>query len=303
MVRLCVVGSCMMDLVARVPRHPAAGETLIGREFHTAIGGKGLNQAVAARRLGADVALIACLGQDAFGDAISEFLASEGLDTTAVVRAEGVGTGVAIPLVYDDGGNSIIAVPRANLALEAAHVRHALERLPRPDMLLVQFETSKESVLEAVAAAARARIPVLVNTAPIAPFLAALPAMPDVIVANETEAAALAPANVAGVDDQARALAKRAAHFAVVTLGERGASLALEGDIMRVPAFPVQAVDSVGAGDAFCAALAVRLAEGAGPVEAVRFANAAGALATLAPGAAPSLPRRAAVEAFLSASA
>ncbi|MBI5949649.1 MAG: ribokinase [Chloroflexi bacterium] len=299
--RIAVLGSCMMDLVARVPRHPERGETVFGSGFATAIGGKGLNQAVAARRQGAAVALIGRIGADPFGDEIATFLDREGVDRTHLGVDPLLGTGVAIPLVYDDGGNSIVSVPRANLVITPGHVRAAAAAIRGADLLLLQLEVALDAVVEAVAIAVEAGVPVILNTAPVAPLPPGLLDAVTGVVANEVEAAALAPGSTRDPRDQARAFVGGAVRFAVVTLGAEGSVVADRHGATAVASFPVDAVDSVGAGDAFCGALGVAIAEGVALPEAVRRANAAGALAATRHGASPSLPSRAEVDRLLAA--
>lgn len=299
MVRIAVVGSLMMDLVVRAPRLALEGESLIGRSFETFIGGKGGNQATAAARLGASVTMIGRVGEDDFGRAIAAQLVSEGIDTTHVTSDPGEGTGVAIPIVLDDGSNAIYALPRANLALSPAHIEAARPAIAASDVLVIQFETGMDAVVAAMRAANSAGVPVLLNPAPIVPHPPEALAIPSVVVANEVEAAALAPAANADHISEARHLSGPTGRLAVVTLGAEGAVLAHAGEIGAQPPFAVEAIDSVGAGDAFCGALAFALARGKPPGEAVRFAAAAGALAVTKPGATGGLPTLSDVEAFL----
>jgi ribokinase len=290
----------MTDLVARVPRLPVPGETIFARSFEQFVGGKGVNQAIAAARLGAPaVTMIGCVGQDAFGDRILAALAEAGVDPRFISRDPEERTGVAIPLVFDDGGNSIVSAPGANLRLTAAAVATAEEAIRGAGVLLLQFEVAMEANVAAVAMARRAGIPVILNTAPVAPFPPELLALATCVVANEVEAAALAPGSPRSPEEQARAFLLHDVELAVVTLGDQGLVFATNAGVERVPAFPVQAVDSVGAGDAFCGALAVALLGGRPPADSCRFASAAGAICATRPGAAASLPSRAEVDALL----
>lgn len=299
MVRIAVVGSLMMDLVVRAPRLPALGESLIAHSFQTFIGGKGGNQATAAARLGADVAMIGRVGEDDFGRAIVANLRQEGIDTTNVFADAAAGTGVAVPIVLDDGNNAIFAVPRANLRLDAADIERARTVIESADILMVQFEVGMDATEAAMRIAHAAGRTVMLNPAPIAPHPPGLVGIADVLLPNEVEAAALAPE--AGGNHQAEAefLLSMGPRAVVITLGEQGALVATGGRMTAIPAFPVTAVDSVGAGDAFCGAFAVALAEGATPLEAARFGAAAGAVAVTRPGAAASLPSRRDVERIL----
>ena len=298
-VRVAVVGSLMMDLVVRVPRLPVVGESLVASDFQTFVGGKGGNQAIAAARLGAgEVAMIGRVGADAFGDEIIGTLRRDGVDCTFVTCDPQGGTGVAVPLVFDDGRNSIAAIPRANMRMTAADVRAARDAIEVAGVLLVQFEVAMEAVGEAVAIAHAVGVPILLNPAPVAAAPDGLLSKVAWLVPNEVEAAALAGA---GNDPHAHAEQLRAlgAERVVVTLGEKGALILDRGGATAVEAFPVQAIDSVGAGDAFCGALGVGLAEGMALHKAVRFASAAGAISVTRAGASPSLPARTEVEALL----
>ncbi len=281
-----------MDLVVRVPRHPEAGETLFGSSFGTYVGGKGLNQAVAAKRSGAGhVTMIGRIGEDDFGRELRAFLAAEGVDTSFLGEDKIAGTGIAVPLVYNDGGNSILSVPRANLTMKAADVLAARPAFEQADVLLVQFEVTTEAIVAAVELAIETGTMVILNTAPSTPFPGGLEGRADIVVANEHEAKVLAPGG-RNPAEQARALLTGRTSIGIVTLGDEGLVLANAGGVERHHAFPVSAVDTVGAGDAFCGALAVAVGGGMPISEAVLFASAAGALATLTPGAAPSLPTR-----------
>lgn len=287
----------MMDLVVRAPRLPVLGESLLGHSFQTFAGGKGGNQAVAAARLGADVAMVGKTGADRFGEILRNGLQSEGIDISCVSIDPGVGTGVAVPIVLDGGGNAIFAIPQANLELTAADVEPARAAIQSAGMLMVQCEVGMPATIAAMHIAKASGVPVMLNPAPIVAFPAEMLDLADVIVPNEVEAAALAPE--AG-GDHLRELATLRSRVGrvVITLGEAGAVLDDGTGVTSVGPFGATAVDSVGAGDAFCGALAVALCEGRTLAEAVRFGNAAGALATTKAGAQASLPRRADVDAL-----
>jgi len=292
MPRIVVVGSLMMDLVVRAPRLPVIGESLIAHDFQAFVGGKGGNQAIAAARLGAPVSIIGRVGDDDFGRTILATLAAEGIDTTHIATDPGAGTGVAVPIVLDDGENAILAVPRANLALNAADVEPARALIEAADVLIVQFEVGMEATESAMRIARAARRTVLLNPAPIAPHPPGLLALADVLVPNEIEAAELAPAAAGDHDCEAAELLACGPASVIITLGEAGALVATPRGREWVPPFPVRAVDSVGAGDAFCGALAVALAGGAPLIDATRFGCAAAASAVTRPGAAAALPSR-----------
>jgi ribokinase len=288
----------MMDLVVRAPRLPLPGESLLSHSFQTSPGGKGANQAIAAARMGADVAMVGRIGRDRFGEILRTKLEEAGVDTTHISVDPEVGTGVAVPIVLDSGENAILAVPQANMRLGEAEIEAARAAIESATMVMLNFEVGMQAVEAAARIAAGAGVPVLLNPAPIAPHSPLIFALSRVLVANEVEAAALVP-EAAGNHAQELKDLRRMSPRVLVTLGADGL---IGGDIdgtFEIPAFPVTAVDSVGAGDAFCGALAVRLAEGAGLEEAARFASAAGALAVTKAGAQASLPTCTEVEAFL----
>jgi ribokinase len=285
----------------RAERLPRPGETLQG-DFAMYLGGKGFNQAVAARRLGADVAVIGRVGDDDFGAAFLGALDAEGIDRRGVSIDPEIGTGVASIVVDADGENAIIQSPRANRALTADDVRRAAAAIDGATIALFQLELSDVAVYEYAHLARSAGATVIFNPAPAAPAADAIVALAEIIVPNQIEACTLTgidPPSIGDAYAAAEALRKRGPAVAVITLGSQGAAAVAEGVRIHVPAFEVDIVDTVGAGDAFCAALAVRLAEGADLADAVRFAAAAGAVACTRPGAEPSMPRRVEVEAVL----
>jgi ribokinase len=293
--RIVVVGSLMLDLVVRVPRPPRIGESLFGHEFAMFVGGKGGNQALAAARLGAGGAtIIGRVGNDAFGERIVEELGDGGVDCSLVQRDPRNGTGVAIPMVFDDGTNSIISVPRANLAMTAENIESARSVIEEAKLLLVQCEVSMEATFAAMKIARAAGVQVILNAAPVAALPEGMLGYADYLVVNEIEADALCPGSV---DRSAQGQALRqSVPVVIITLGDQGAVVANRESIEAVPAFAVDAVDSVGAGDAFCGGLAVALCDGADLYEAVRFASASGAVSVTRRGAAASLPTRTEVE-------
>jgi ribokinase len=297
-----VVGSLNMDLVVRAPRIPQPGETIIGSQYRQVPGGKGANQAVAAARLGAHVSMVGRVGHDAFGQALLENLARDGVDHSSVLRHEGAATGVALIVVDDAGQNSIVVASGANARLSPGDVEAAEAAIRRADVLLLQLESPLETVTWAAEMAQARGLPVVLNPAPARPLPDSLLAMVNVLVPNESETALLAERPVtdrAQAEAAAHALLELGVGAVILTLGERGALLAEPDGVTHVPAFEVTPVDTTAAGDAFVGGLAVALAEGRALAEAVRWGSAAGALATTKEGAQPSLPTRDAVEALL----
>ena len=292
--RIVVVGSANVDMIVRVPRLPARGETVLGDAFHTTPGGKGANQAVAARRAGADVAFVGCLGADALGDGLLRSLRDAGVDVSHVTRVPDAATGVALITVDPGGDNTIAVASGANAVLSPSHVERAAGAIAAADVLLLQLESPPDAVEAALGVAARGGTRAVLNPAP-APAQALDRRLLGAVAAltpNRDEAARLAGVADDDPDAAATALLALGVGAAVVTLGADGALVATPGGRHHLPAFAVRAVDSTGAGDVFSGALAVALAEGRGVLDAARFANAAAALSVTRPGAQPSAPPR-----------
>jgi ribokinase len=292
--RVVVLGSLNMDLVVALSRLPRTGETVIGDRLQRFPGGKGANQAVAAARLGAEVAMVGRVGKDSFGDELLANLTSDGVDIKGVARDPDEPTGAALILV-EMGGENMIAVARgAGRLVGDADVARAAGSLKERDVLLLQLEIPLAAVAAAARAAKAAGARVILNAAPVASLEASLLSQLEVLVVNEIEAEPLLgrPAADPGQAEQAAyAALALGARSAVVTLGAAGAVLAQGKEIHRINPQRVQAVDATGAGDAFVGALAAALAAGAALVEAAELAGAAGAAAVTKPGAQASLPR------------
>jgi len=293
--RIVVLGSLNVDLVAQVPHLPRAGETVLADSLQTFPGGKGANQAAAAARLGGTVAMVGRVGDDDFGVMLTDSLRQAGVSTDGVVRDPQAPTGTALILVDPQAENVIAVAPGANARLGSEEVGRALDALDTGDLLVLQLEIPPAAVREAIEAARGKRIRVLLNASPAGRLkLEDLDGL-DVVVTNELETAALVGrpvADVAGATRAAAELHDRGVHLAVVTLGSAGSVFCEDGQAQRVDPFPVAAVDSTAAGDAFVGALAVALTDGVGLPEAVRLANAAGAGAVSKVGAQSSLPQR-----------
>jgi len=286
MASIVVLGSANMDLVVRQPRLPEPGETMFGSSFSTVPGGKGLNQAIAAARVGGDVAFLGAVGGDAFGRELTEALAAAGVDTDAVALVERP-TGTAHISVLDGAENAIVVVPDANgVELPLDEVQQRAIRAAR--YLVVQFERPLPLVAEAVAFARAHGVTTVVTPAPALPLPEGFLDDVDILVPNAGEACTLA-----GRDDEtdaARALSRRAGTV-VVTRGARGALVARGGAVVaEVPAHPVTPVDTTGAGDTFTGVFVARLAAGDAEVDALRAASIAAALATTRAGASTSMP-------------
>jgi ribokinase len=279
---VAVVGSINLDVVVAVQRHPAPGETVIGGDRRELPGGKGANQAVAAARLGASVALVGRVGDDAAGAGLRDGLAAEGVDVAHVVVDRDAPTGMALIAVDAAGENTIVVSPGANARVGPADVERAGDVLAAAAVTLIQHEIPPEAVRAAVAAAGGT---VVLNPAPARALVEPI----DVLVPNRLELEALA--DKAG-DPEELARGLRDARAVVVTLGADGA-LVVEGDRATTVAAPsVRAVDTTGAGDAFCGALAQALAGGAALADAVRWAVAAAAVSDTREGAQGGMPTR-----------
>ena len=295
---IVVVGSSNTDLVVRVPRLPAAGETVLGGDLSTVAGGKGANQAVAAARLGARVTFVACVGSDAFGTAAVQHYREEGIDVRYVRTTTAAPSGVALIFVDAAGHNVIAVAPGANNDLTPDDIELAASAIRAADVLLVQLETPLATVEAAVHHAHTAGVPVILNPAPARPLPASLLAGIDVLTPNELEARIVAglPAD-APLSAAAITLLDAGVGSVIITLGEAGAYVAPRGsEPFTVPAFRVVAVDTVAAGDAFNGGLAVAFGKGKDLVDAVRYANAVAAVSVTRPGAQTSLPTAMEVE-------
>ncbi len=305
MARIVVVGSLNMDLVVRMPVIPKPGETLLGGVFATYPGGKGANQAVAAARLGGDVAMIGRVGADAFGEQLLALACAKGIDTRFVGVDAHAATGVALIQVDAQGQNSIAVASGANFTLAAADVAAALARLDRIDLLVMPLETPIDTIIIAAELAQQAARVVL-NPAPAQRLDPELLRTVDVLILNEHEAALMAGVAIQTPQDARRAAASLLSSgpgSVIVTMGGQGALIAqragLDISFEQVEAFGVEAVDTTAAGDAFVGALAVALGEGCTRSSAARFASAAAAISVTRIGAQPSLPSRAEVDEFL----
>ena len=291
--RIVVVGSSNTDMVVKAERIPVPGETVTGGQFVMAAGGKGANQAVAAARLGAEVTLLAKLGQDIFGDQAVEGYQKEGIVTDLILRDPDNATGVALIMVDEAGENLIAVASGANHALKPEDVELAADRIRAADAVMLQLETPMETVEFTAKLAAEAGVPVVLDPAPAAPLADSLLAQVAYLTPNESEAERLTGIRVED-EASARAAAKKlldsGARNVIVTLGRKGAVVSTPDQASLVPGCQVDALDSTAAGDAFNGGLAAALARGLALEDAVRQANLVGALSVTKMGAQPSLP-------------
>jgi ribokinase len=296
--RVVVVGSLNFDLVVESSRLPVAGETVLGGTFRTAAGGKGANQAVAAARVGAQVSMVGCVGQDKYG---RELLASLRVDHVDVRRVRRVSepTGVALIVVAPGGENLIVVAPGANACLSPADIAAAQPLVARANVVVAQLEIPLETVVAAAHAAHQAGAIFMLNAAPARSDLDELLSAVDVLIVNETELASIVGVGSGEEVTAARAVLDRGPRGVVVTLGARGALVVERQIATRVDAFAVDAVDATAAGDAFVGALAARFRGLDSLVDAAYYASAAAGLACTRPGAQPSLPNASEVERLL----
>ena len=291
--RICVIGSLNVDLTVGVSRFPLPGETLTGRSFDTFTGGKGGNQAIAAARLGADVYMVGCVGEDANGAHYLQELERGGVDARRVARVEEAPTGVALIEVDASGENRIVVVPGANHCLDRAAIDRALPTISSCGILLMQLEVPLDSVLYAATVARQNGLTVISDPAPAQPLSDALLALCDFITPNEHELNALTglPSDAEQeAIDACRQLIERGARAVLNKRGGRGALLVTSDGAWAVPGYKVEAIDTTAAGDTFNAGFAVGLSLGMGLLDAVRLANAAGALSVTALGAQGAMP-------------
>jgi len=285
--RIAVIGSANIDLTTFSDRFPKAGETIFAQKFDLGFGGKGANQAVAARLCGAEVFMVARVGSDLFGPATIENFKKLGIDATHVKQIEGVSSGVAPIFVELNGQNRIFVVKGANDLLKPADVDAAADLLKTIDCMVLQFEIPLETVYYSVAFAHKNGIRCIVNPAPAQPLdLNALAGL-DYFVPNESEAETITGTPVRNVDDAkrcAKKLLSGGVKRVILTLGANGSLLAGREGMEHIPAFRVKSVDSTGAGDAFIGSFAVFLGEGLPEREAVRRANLYAGLSTMSVG-------------------
>ncbi|EPI4983202.1 TPA: ribokinase [Raoultella planticola] len=300
--KLVVLGSINADHILNLESFPTPGETVTGHHYQVAFGGKGANQAVAAGRSGADIAFIACTGDDDIGERVRRQLQSDGIDVAPVRAVKDQSTGVALIFVNAEGENVIGIHAGANAALSVEQVEAEKARIAGAQALLMQLESPLESVLAAAKIAHQHQTTVVLNPAPARELSDELLALVDIITPNETEAEKLTGIRVENDDDAAnaaRVLHAKGIGTVMITLGSRGVWVSHEGQGRRVPGFKVQAIDTIAAGDTFNGAFVTALLEGIALDEAIRFAHAAAAIAVTRKGAQPSVPWREEIDEFL----
>jgi len=298
--RLVVIGSLNMDMVIQSPRIPMPGETILGAgDLKMIPGGKGANQAYGAARLGADVSMVGRVGDDSFGERLIQNLNQANVDTKHIIHDPDAATGIALIVVDESGQNSIVVSSGANGQLSPEDVNRGENAIRAANILLLQLEVPLDAVLQGAKLAKHHGVATILNPAPAQPLPGELLAMIDYLIPNESETAILS-GHETNTDEEikqaAAALRVSGIKTTIMTMGSRGALLITETEFCHFPAFPIDPVDTTAAGDAFVASFAVAMAEGKSIHEAIRFGNAAGALACTQFGAQPSLPDRRALE-------
>lgn len=293
MKKIAVIGSINMDLTCQAKRHPGKGETISGRDLQYIPGGKGANQAVAAARLGGDVTMFGCVGDDAFADRLVDNLERNGVDATYLQKISGVSSGIAMITVAEND-NSIVVIPGANGCVSPAYLETVRDAVMEADIIVLQNEIPQETVITAIDMACDAGKIVIYNPAPVLQLAAGVMEKISYLTPNEHEAALLFPE----AEDLAHLLDKQQGKL-IVTLGADGVA-AWDGKVLEIPARKANVVDTTGAGDTFNGAFAYALANDYSLEEALRFANVAASLSTEGFGAQSGMPTLEMVQKHLS---
>lgn len=301
--KLVIIGSSNTDMVVKSERIPLGGETVLGGDFIMVPGGKGANQAVCAAKLGADVKLVARVGDDSFGEMSVANFSKTGVDTRFVTVDKSSPSGVALIVVDDRGENAIVVAPGANQRVMPEDVDRAKDCIAEADAVVLQLEIPADTVAHSIELARSLGVRIVLNPAPIRPISRELLGMVDVLVPNQHEAAELIgkPGEGREVDpvSAAQELRSLGADAVVITLGGQGSYVCADGISEFVQPMPVTPVDTTAAGDAFAASLACALAEGGNLLSAVQFATRVAAISVTRVGAQPSLPSREEVDTWV----
>ncbi len=298
--RILVIGSSNTDMTVRSATLPKPGETVLGGDFRMGPGGKGANQAVAARLLGGEVTFVCKLGRDMFGEGASKHYESCGLDTSKILWSDKP-SGVALITVDSKAENSIVVASGANADMTVTDIDSVADIIKSSGILLLQLEIPMDAVVHAAEIAYNAGVQVVLNPAPAAVLPAELLKCVSILIPNETEASAISGIDINNFETAAAAaerLKGMGVREVIITMGSRG-SVVCDGDCTFVPAVKVNAVDTTAAGDTFCGGVCVALSEGKDLLEAVKFATAASSIAVQRPGAQDSIPNRCEVDKLL----
>ncbi len=301
---IVVIGSSNIDFIMKMDHLPARDETVVNAVFMQTFGGKGANQAVAAGRAGGDVVFVNCVGDDPYAERMLAGFRESRINTDYIYRDTGISSGTALVMIGEGGHNYLSVSPGANSLLTPERVDAVRDLIADAAYVLMQFEIPPASIARALDIAAEVGTPVVWNYAPALPFDVTQLNKVSIVAANEVEAAALTGVHVtdmASAETATQKLRELGAQTAIITLGEAGSVVATAEDVVHIPAFPVEPLDTTAAGDTYCGCLVVALAEGQSLADAVRFASAGGALCVQRMGAQPSIPWREEIEAFLQA--
>lgn len=297
MSKVCVLGSLNMDMVINVAKMPSVGETVFGEDISNAAGGKGANQAVAAKRAGAEVYMIGKVGKDNNGKLLSSYLVNDGINTDYIFKDEKAPTGTAIITVNKEGNNSIIVVAGANMTISQEEIEKAQEIIKSSDLLVSQFETPIDISIMAFRYAKENGCITILNPAPAKAIPEELLKYTDIIVPNETEAFELTGIKVEDLESAKKAsksFLDKGVKFVIITLGEKGAALVSGEKSEIVQAYKVEAIDTTAAGDSFIGGLATKLDKNTVTFEklqdAVKFGNMVSSIVVQRKGAQPSIP-------------
>lgn len=295
--KVCVLGSMNMDLVVKVNDVPRVGETILSKSFEKIVGGKGANQAIAAKRCGAKVSMIAKIGNDDNGQILKQKLEEDNIDVKYVFKDNKEATGIAIIMVNENGNNSIIVVSGSNMTIDDEEVEASIEKIKESDILISQFEVSEKIILKAFKKAKELEKLTILNPAPAKKINEELLKVTDIIVPNETEAEVLTGIKVNTLGDANEAgqiFLEKGVKFAVITLGSKGAAVIGPDFCELVPAYKVNAIDTTAAGDSFIGALSSKLKfeeiNKLNLINAVKFGNKVSSISVQRKGAQPSIP-------------
>jgi ribokinase len=300
--RIAVVGSSNIDFIMKMERLPAVGETITDAQFVQTFGGKGANQAVAVGRAGGDCVFVNAVGDDPYAETMLAGMEKAGVDTRHVLRETGVSSGTALVMIGDGGNNYLSVAPGANYLLTVERMEKLAHILDDAEIILLQYEIPEETIAWIIDYAVGRKLQTIWNFAPARHFRAGYVEKVDFLIVNESEAAHLTGVPVDTPEEAkaaAEALRSRGCPRVVITLGEEGSFVLTGEEEFLVPAFSVEAVDTTAAGDVYCGAFAVALAEGHVLGDAARFASAASALSVTKLGAQPSAPSRSEIDRFL----